>query len=106
VELGQPRADAGDGEHERADTDERELERRDRDDHAEVVAQARHHVDEEPAHAVLEEPRVLLDRLLVRDPEVETIAVPPARLAQAVGDCRDHEPGRADDDERPVPAEL
>jgi hypothetical protein len=105
VKLGQPGADAGDGEHERADTDERELERRDRDDHAEVVAQARHHVDEEAAHPVLEEPLVLL-RLVLGDPEMETIAVTAVWLAQAIGDRRDHEPGRPDDDERPVPAVL
>ena len=106
MELGQPRADARDGEHERADTDERELERRDRDDHAEVVTQARHHVDEEASHPVLEEPCVLLDRLVLGDPEVEAIAVPAARLAQPIRDRRDHEAGWSDDDERPVPAVL
>jgi hypothetical protein len=84
----------------------RELERRDRQDDAQVVAQAGHHVDEEPADAVLEESLVFVVRLVVGDPEVEPIAVPAAWLAQAVRDRRDQESGRADHDERPVPAEL
>ena len=56
--------------------------------------------------AVLEEPLVLLDRLVLGDPEVEAIAVTAARLAQAIRDRRDHEAGWPDDDERPVPAVL
>jgi hypothetical protein len=37
---------------------------------------------------------------------VQPIAVPTPRLAEPVGDRGDEEAGRADDDERPVPAEL